>query len=215
MTRAPITRMLLIVAAAAALGALLSGCTTQAGSAPPASPQAPFTAKPAPADETPASGKEKTRERTEIASNKDNSRSGTGDEADFNRKQPQLKGIGLSDTEEKVRELWGTPVSQFVMDDEEPIHVLEYDGFSFGCHDDAKVVFVEVSGDGSSTGITGLRIGGKSDAAVKALGKPDQDTGYAWSYQAANALLRLDLDPKSGKIQSVKLFPMEENPAKA
>lgn len=50
---------------------------------------------------------------------------------------------------------------------------------------------------------------------MKSLGNPDQDTGYAWSYQAANALLRLDLDPKTGKIQSVKLFPMEENALKA
>ncbi|BFH15328.1 DNA uptake lipoprotein [Paenibacillus melissococcoides] len=217
MTRAPITRMLHIVAATVALGALLSGCTTQAGSVPPSNPKTPYTAKPGPEEETPAPGKDKTGERTEIASNKDTSGSAAdaAEEAEFNRKQPKLKGIGLSDSEEQVRQLWGTPVSQFVMDDEEPIHVLEYDGFSFGCHDDEKVVFVEVSGDGLSTGIKGLHIGGKSDAAVKALGKPDQDTGYAWSYQAASALLRLDLDPKSGKIQSVKLFPMEENPAKA
>lgn len=217
MTRAPITRILHMVAAAAALGALLSGCSTQAGSVPPANPKTPYTAKTGSTEETPAAGKDKTRERTEIASNKDNSRStsATGEEAEFNRKQPKLKGIGLSDTEEQVRQLWGTPVSQFVMDDEEPIHVLEYDGFSFGCHDDDKVVFVEVSGDGSSTGIKGLHIGGKSDTAAKALGNPDQDTGYAWSYQAASALLRLDLDPKTGKIQSVKLFPMEENGLKA
>ena len=217
MTRAPITRMIHMVAAAAALGALLSGCSAQAGSVPPSNPKTTSAAKTGPAEETPAAGKDKTQERTEIASNKDNTRpsSATGEEAEFNRKQPKLKGIGLTDTEEKVRQLWGAPVSQFVMDDEEPIHVLEYDGFSFGCHDNDEVVFVEVSGDSLSTGIKGLHIGGKSDTAVKSLGNPDQDTGYAWSYQAANALLRLDLDPKTGKIQSVKLFPMEENALKA
>lgn len=217
MTRAPITRIIHMFVVAAALGGLLSGCTSQAGSVPPVKPKAPYTAKPDPNEETPAAGKDKTRERTEIASNKDNSRSAsaTGEEAEFNRKQPKLKSIGLSDTEEQVRQRWGAPVSQFVMDDDEPIHVLEYDGFSFGCHDNDEVVFVEVSGDGLSTGIKGLHIGGKSDTAVKALGNPDQDTGYAWSYQVANALLRLDLDPKTGKIQSVKLFPMQDNAAKA
>ncbi|CAH8715741.1 DNA uptake lipoprotein [Paenibacillus thiaminolyticus] len=217
MTRAPITRMIHMVAVAAALGALLSGCSAQAGSVPPANSKTTSEAKTGPAEETPAAGKDKTQERTEIASNKDSSRpsSATGEEAEFNRKQPKLKGIGLTDTEEKVRQLWGAPVSQFVMDDDEPIHVLEYDGFSFGCHDNDEVVFVEVSGDSLSTGIKGLHIGGKSDTAVKSLGTPDQDTGYAWSYQAANALLRLDLDPKTGKIQSVKLFPMEESALKA
>ncbi|GAC44450.1 hypothetical protein [Paenibacillus popilliae] len=211
------TRMMHMVAAAVALGVLLSGCSTQAGSVPPVNSNTPHTSKTGPAEETSAAGKDKTRERTEIASNKDHSlsASATAEEVEFNRKQPMLKGIGLSDTEEQVRQLWGGPVSQFVMDDEEPIRVLEYDGFSFGCQDDDEVVFVEVSGDGLSTGIKGLNIGGKSDTAVKALGKPDQDTGYAWSYQVANALLRLDLDPKTGKIQSVKLFPMEEDALKA
>lgn len=111
MTRAPITRMLHIVAATVALGALLSGCTTQAGSVPPSNPKTPYTAKPGPEEETPAPGKDKTGERTEIASNKDTSGSAAdaAEEAEFNRKQPKLKGIGLSDSEEQVRQLWGRP----------------------------------------------------------------------------------------------------------
>jgi hypothetical protein len=44
------------------------------------------------------------------------------------------------------------------------------------------------------------------DIAIKALGKPDSQSSYLLTYKTANSLLKLDLDPESREILSIKLF---------
>ncbi|UHA72654.1 DNA uptake lipoprotein [Paenibacillus sp. 481] len=128
----------------------------------------------------------------------------------WNRNDPKLKGIALYESSEDVIKRWGEPTDKYTMDDTDPIEVMEYDGFAFGCSTNGEVAFIEVSGNGISTGISELKVGDNDSAAVRVLGKPDLDTDYVWSYKTDKSLLRLDLDPKTNRIQSVKLFPHEE-----
>ncbi|MCM3340337.1 DNA uptake lipoprotein [Paenibacillus sp. MER TA 81-3] len=188
---------------------LLYGCSAQEGSMPPTSTEPSYTKHNGTDSRSATKKKDKKNEQTVIASPKENSSEGEGSVAEqtFDRTQPKLKGISLKSTDKDIRTLWGEPDNHFVMDEIDPIDVLEYGGFSFGCHQSGDVVFVEVSGEGQSTGIKGLKIGDNEDQAERTLGKPDHDTNYVWSYEIKSALLRLDMDPKTNKIQSVKLFP--------
>ncbi|MGZ9582917.1 DNA uptake lipoprotein [Paenibacillus marinisediminis] len=128
----------------------------------------------------------------------------------FDRNDIRLKSISLTNSADEVTTIWGDPLSKITMDDNEPIQVLEYDGFSIGCDRTGHVAFVEVSGDGVSTGFQGLKIGDMDYNARAALGNPDEDSGYVWRYIEDDVLLRLDLDPKTSIVQSVKLFPYEQ-----
>ncbi|MFW5437443.1 DNA uptake lipoprotein [Paenibacillus apiarius] len=188
---------------------LLYGCSAQVGSMPPTSTEPSYAKHNGTDSRSAAKKKDKKNEQTVIASPKENPSAGEDSvtEQTFDRKQPKLKGISLKSTDKDIRTLWGDPDNHFVMDETEPIDVFEYDGFSFGCHQSGQVVFIEVSGDGLSTGIKGLKIGDDEAQAKRTLGTPDHDTNYVWSYEIKNDLLRLDLDPKTNKIQSVKLFP--------
>lgn len=213
MRRSTRQRSITIVLAAVMMTWLLQGCTSQEHSIPPIETDTPYShqkdsqVKP---DERKPVGKQ--NEKTEIASPKNQS-SHNGDstytDQAFDRAHPQLKGIVLASNNDAVKELWGEPEEHYVMDDTDPIDVYQYEGFSYGCKQDGKIIFVEVSGEDTSTGIQGLTIGDSEATASKVLGRPDHDTDYVWSYELKNCLLRLDLDPTTNKIQAVKLFSNE------
>ncbi|WP_258277179.1 DNA uptake lipoprotein [Paenibacillus sp. SC116] len=124
----------------------------------------------------------------------------------FDRNSPKLLGLSLTSTEKEIAKQLGQPQAQFIMDDTPKIEIWEYEGYTVGCMENGHIAFVEVSGAGQSTGIEGLKVGDHQGTAEKVLGKPDRNTGYVWSYAGDDALLRLDLDPKTQIIQSVKLF---------
>lgn len=128
----------------------------------------------------------------------------------FDRNVLQLKGITLENVASDVIRLWGEPVSKMVMDDYDPVEVMEYDGFSVGCDHRGQVIFVEVSSPNISSGIEGVQVGEQESVAKQSLGAPDQDSGYVWRYTTDNASLRLDLDPKTNIIQSIKLLPYKK-----
>lgn len=128
----------------------------------------------------------------------------------FDRNVLQLKGITLENVASDVTSLWGEPVSKMVMDDYDPVEVMEYDGFSVGCDHRGQVIFVEVSSPDISSGIAGVQVGKQESVAQQVLGAPDQDSGYVWRYTTDHASLRLDLDPKTNIIQSIKLLPYKK-----
>lgn len=128
----------------------------------------------------------------------------------FDRNVLQLKGITLENVASDVIRLWGEPISKMVMDDYDPVEVMEYDGFSVGCDHRGQVIFVEVSSPNISSGIEGVQVGKQESVAKQSLGAPDQDSGYVWRYTTDNASLRLDLDPKTNIIQSIKLLPYKK-----
>lgn len=199
-----------VVLAAVMLTWLLQGCSSQKHSIPPIETDTPYAhQKDAHAKSGDRKPEGKQNEKTVIASPKNQS-ANHGDstyiEHEFDRTRPQLKGIALTSNDDEIKELWGEPADHYVMDDTDPIDVYQYDGFSFGCKQDGSIIFIEVSGEDTSTGIQGLTIGDSNDTASKVLGRPDHDTDYVWSYELKNCLLRLDMDPKTNKIQAVKLF---------
>ncbi|UVI27956.1 hypothetical protein [Paenibacillus spongiae] len=120
---------------------------------------------------------------------------------------PKLRGIALGDTQTSLDRKLGKPSDAYDLEDEsEKLRVNEYDGFAVGFGADKKVRFVEVFKAGVSTELNGLKIGDNKDAAVKALGKPDTNTSSVLAYKAEKALLKIDLEPKTGTIISIKLF---------
>ncbi|WP_028546372.1 hypothetical protein [Paenibacillus taiwanensis] len=205
----PITKSVQVLVASALFVSLTLGCQSVNDSLPPHSPDQALSSHKEASNSIQDSPHTKS-EKTSIASSSKDAPSDQANhndpEFDFDRKSMKLKGISLSDTEQDVTKAWGSPAARYTMDETDPIEVLEYEGYSFGCNSKGRVAFIEVSGSGTPTGIIGLKVGDHDSSAVTALGKPDQDTGYVWSYKSGNSLLRLDLDPKTSKIQSVKLF---------
>lgn len=125
----------------------------------------------------------------------------------FDRTLLQLKGITLDHTASDIIQIWGEPLSYMVMGDYDPIRVMEYDGFSVGCNQKGQVVFVEVSSRTITSGIEGVHVGGQGLIVKQSLGDPDQDSGYVWRYINDHVSLRIDLDPKTSIVQSIKLLP--------
>lgn len=132
--------------------------------------------------------------------------SGTGVEA-YTTKKPMLMGIQLSDSMDKVVRKFGKPSSEYTLDDDrDPITIYEYPGFLVSFNKVHSVVCVEIVSQELQSGLNGLKPGQKVKDAEKALGRPDTHTHYALSYKASGTVLKLDLDPKTGTIQSIKLF---------
>lgn len=125
----------------------------------------------------------------------------------WDAKAPLLLGISIGDAQDTVIAQYGKPQDEFSTEDQkETLNINEYDGFSVGYDGKYKVKFIEVYGDKVKTGLNGLRIGQSSEDAVKALGKPSNHNTYTLGYKAEGAFLKLDLDPQSNEVLSIKLF---------
>jgi hypothetical protein len=121
--------------------------------------------------------------------------------------QPKVMGLAINDLQQNVISKNGEPKASYVMDDPtEPITVYQYEGFSVGFNSANRVQFVEVSSEKVNPGLNGLRLGQTTNQALDLLGKPDTNSSYVLSYNSATAVLKLDIDPKTKTIQSIKLF---------
>jgi hypothetical protein len=130
----------------------------------------------------------------------------------FSSKQPKIMGLAIHELKEKVIAQYGKPVSSFVMEDPtEPITVYQYEGFSVGFNSANEIQFIDVSSTKVNPGLNGLHIGYTSSQALEALGKPDKNSSYVMSYNTKTAILKLDIDPKTKLIQSIKLFGVNES----
>lgn len=121
--------------------------------------------------------------------------------------EPRLLGVSLEDDKPTVLRLLGEPADKFVMEDEaSPITVYGYDGSMIGFDDKDRVVFVSVNEGSVDPGLNGVRVGSTSDECHRLLGEPDQGSEFVLSYRSAGAVLKLDVDPNSEVIHSIKLF---------
>lgn len=129
-------------------------------------------------------------------------------EPKWDKTKPTLAGITLNLQKADVKKKLGTPTDSYAQDSETgPIDILEYKGLTIGFGSaDQGVLFIEAYAKDVVTGLNGLKVGDSEDAAVKALGKPDSQSSYLLTYKTANSLLKLDLDPDSHEILSIKLF---------
>lgn len=127
-------------------------------------------------------------------------------EAKWSAELPQLRGLSIGASQESVFRAYGEPEDEYpIASGDEKLTIMEYQGFTFGIHQ-GIISFIEVYGAKVSTGLDGLRIGDDMKTAIDKLGKPDRSTSYVLSYLAEDATLKLDLDPKTQQILSVKLF---------
>jgi hypothetical protein len=130
----------------------------------------------------------------------------------FNSKQPEIMGLAIGEAQEKAIAQYGKPLESYIMEDPaDPITVYEYEGFSIGFNADNEIQFIDVSSTKVNPGLSGLRIGKTSNQALEVLGKPDKNTSYVISYNTKTAILKLDIDPKTKTIQSIKLFGVNES----
>lgn len=154
-----------------------------------------------------------TKDPLEISSNKNTKEDKSPatdkkeDEASFDSKNPKLAGISMQDSKETLVKKLGKPADQYTIEeDAASILVYEYKGYSIGFNENDLVQFIEVNSKDIPTGLKGVRIDSTSQDAVKALGQPENDSDVVMNYSAKDSLLKLDVDPKTHKIQSIKLF---------
>ncbi|GIP37934.1 hypothetical protein J31TS4_12140 [Paenibacillus sp. J31TS4] len=162
----------------------------EAGSAQPPVQTAPPQQTPTP-DETGPARPDKTHVAVEA----------------YSSQRPVLMGLSISDDQSKVIGLFGKPDERYVMTDpSDPIEVLVYDSFSVGIDNTNKVRFVSIDSPDIDPGLNGLRLDSTSKDAIKMLGQPDTNTSYVLAYYNKNTVLKLDVDPKTSVVQSIKLF---------
>jgi hypothetical protein len=130
----------------------------------------------------------------------------------FSSKQPKIMGLAINDILEKVTDKYGEPQVSYVMEDPvQPITVYEYEGFSVGFNPSHLIQFIDVSSTKVNPGLNGLRLGQTTSEALAVLGKPDTLSIFVVSYNTKSAILKLDINPKTKTIKSIKLFAVNES----
>ncbi|MGG1596530.1 DUF4309 domain-containing protein [Paenibacillus naphthalenovorans] len=128
-------------------------------------------------------------------------------ESPYTEANPTLLGFTLKTSAEEVVSRIGKPREQFVMvDDTDPITVYDYTDFLMGFNQKNELLFIDVRSADINPGLGGLKLGDPVANVTKALGKPDVNTTYVLSYKANGAMLKLDIDPKTQTVNSIKLF---------
>jgi hypothetical protein len=116
-------------------------------------------------------------------------------------------GIALTHTREQVIGKYGTPVETFAMENgADPLTVYRYSGFQVGFNRDGRIEFVDVHSPEADPGLNGVRLGTTVDDTIKVLGQPDIQTDYVLNYVSETAILKMDIDPNTKQISSIKLF---------
>ncbi|WP_281886173.1 DUF4309 domain-containing protein [Paenibacillus sp. YYML68] len=125
----------------------------------------------------------------------------------YSQAKPTLLGITLKTKRSSIIEDLGKPKEEFIMDeDEDPITVYDYTDFLIGFDSLDQVHFIDVRSEKIDTGLNGVKLGDPTSSITKALGKPTTNSNYVITYKASGSVLKLDIDPKTQTINSIKLF---------
>ncbi|MEX2414511.1 MAG: hypothetical protein WD424_00085 [Paenibacillaceae bacterium] len=125
----------------------------------------------------------------------------------YDANNPSLMGFTISAAMDHVIERFGKPLSESIMNDGlEPLQIHEYPGFSFGSNITNQIVFIEVNSSKVNPGLNELHVGQTVEEARKSLGTPDSLNEYVMIYSTNNLIMKLDIDPNSSVIRSIKLF---------
>jgi hypothetical protein len=120
---------------------------------------------------------------------------------------PVMLGLAIGDSNTKVSERFGSANDVYSLeDDKEAIEVYEYTGFAVGINEHKTIQYIEVYDKSIVTGLSGVHVEDRTDAVLKALGKPSSQNSYIITYQGKDSLLKFDLDPDRDKIVSIKLL---------
>ncbi|MCM3626550.1 hypothetical protein M3194_04125 [Paenibacillus glycanilyticus] len=125
----------------------------------------------------------------------------------WNAAHPVMLGLAIGDSNAKVSERYGKADDVYSLeDDSEAIEVYEYKGFAVGINAQKTIQYIEVYDKSIVTGLSGIRVDDRTEAVLKALGKPSSQNNYIITYQGKDSLLKFDLDPDRDKIVSIKLL---------
>ncbi|QJD81896.1 hypothetical protein [Cohnella herbarum] len=128
----------------------------------------------------------------------------------FQPKSPSLASIKLGVSDKEVVKRYGLPSDTYLLPgDKQTVNIWEYDGYSIGLNDKDKVVYVEISSSGVNTGIQGLLYGMSGSEAAQLLGIPNEDHTNVLALEVSGGWLKLDLDPDTQKVLSLKLLSRE------
>ncbi|WP_230876322.1 DUF4309 domain-containing protein [Paenibacillus validus] len=186
--------------------------------APEAESGTPDNAVPAPATPLPsnekvslASAEDKTEQPSANPGSGNNGAAGTKPKIEIERPytqaKPTLLGLTLKTNASAIVNKFGKPKNEFVMDeDSDPMTVYDYGDFLIGFNAKQELHFIDVRSSDVDPGLNGLKLGDPAADISKALGKPTASSNYVMTYKASGATLKLDIDPKTQKINSIKLF---------
>lgn len=125
----------------------------------------------------------------------------------WNASHPIMLGLSIGDSNKLVSERFGKAIDIYSLeDDSESIEVHEYKGFAVGINDKHAIQYIEVYDKSIVTGLSGVHVDDRSDAVLKALGKPSSQNSFIITYEGKDSLLKFDLDPDHDKIVSIKLL---------
>jgi hypothetical protein len=128
----------------------------------------------------------------------------------YNQAKPTLLGLTLNSPKDNVTARYGKPKEQFTMDeDNDPITVYDYTDFLVGFNKKNQLQFIDIRSADINPGLNGLKLGQSTSSVYEALGKPDSNTSFVLTYKSAGAVLKLDVNPKTNKVNSIKLFTVE------
>jgi hypothetical protein len=128
----------------------------------------------------------------------------------YNQAKPTLLGLNLNASVDNVTGRYGKPKEQFMMDeDSDPITVYDYSDFLVGFNNKKQLQFIDIRSADINPGLNGLKLGQTTADVFKALGNPDSNTSFVFTYKSTGAVLKLDVDPKTDKVNSIKLFSVE------
>ncbi|GAB2696740.1 hypothetical protein ACFQWB_12120 [Paenibacillus thermoaerophilus] len=105
-----------------------------------------------------------------------------------------------------VTVLHGKPDKRYPLQDgDRKLDVYAYPSFRVGITPDNRVAFVDVF-DKADTGLGKIGVHSTADEVQSELGKPQSQSPYVLTYSKGGVVLKFDLDVKSGRVLSVKLF---------
>ncbi|TFE30798.1 hypothetical protein [Cohnella luojiensis] len=135
----------------------------------------------------------------------------TASDQAFEPKSPSLAGIKLGASDKDVIRKYGLPIDTYPLPgDKITIDIWEYaDGFSIGLNESNKVVYVEIVSAKEGTGILGLFCGMDGTQASELLGIESDAQTNVLSVEVAGGWIKLDLDPDTQKVLSLKLLGRE------
>lgn len=130
-------------------------------------------------------------------------------DASFRPEAPSLAGLTFGTSDDKVLDLYGLSDDSYLLPgdtDNESVRIWQYSGFAVGLNTGNKVVYVEINSAEARSGIEGLVVGMDGAQAAQLLGADISGTSNVISVQAAGGSLKVDLDPDSRTVLSIKLI---------
>ncbi|MHA7963855.1 hypothetical protein ACX93W_06905 [Paenibacillus sp. CAU 1782] len=120
---------------------------------------------------------------------------------------PRLGGVLIGSDKKKLEEQFGQALDNYKLETgNEQMTVYEYSGFSVGFGPDGTVALVEIYDSSVDSGLNGLAVGDPRETAIQLLGQPGSQSSYLLTYSDEESSLRLDVDPSTNEIVSIKLI---------